>query len=73
MSGIRKLLYLYALSAKRYNTACREPYERLLKQGKKKKVALIAVADKLIKQAFGLLTGGRDYVDNYCVKKYVPN
>jgi hypothetical protein len=73
MSGIRKLLYLCALSAKRYNTACRELYERLLKQGKKKKVALIAVANKLIKQAFSLLTGGRDYVDNYCVKKHAPN
>ncbi|MDR2691131.1 MAG: transposase [Dysgonamonadaceae bacterium] len=35
MSGIRKLLYLCALSAKRYNRACRELYERLIKQGKK--------------------------------------
>ncbi|MDR1368711.1 MAG: IS110 family transposase, partial [Dysgonamonadaceae bacterium] len=70
MGGIRKLLYLCALSAKRCNSACRELYERLLKQGKKKKLALIAVANKLIKQAFSMITNNCDYMDDYCVKKY---
>jgi hypothetical protein len=46
-------------------------YERLLKQGKKKKLALIAVANKLIKQAFSMITNNCDYVDDYCVKKYI--
>jgi hypothetical protein len=69
--GIRKLPYLCALSAKRCNRACRELYERLLKQGKKKKLALIAVANKLIKQAFSMITNNCDYVDDYCVKKYI--
>jgi transposase len=32
------------------------------------KMQQIVVANKLIKQAFSLLIGGRDYMDNYCVK-----
>jgi transposase len=72
MGRIRKLLYLCALSAKRCNRACRELYDRLIKQGKKPKLALIAVAGKLIKQAFSMITNSRDYVNDYCVKKYAP-
>lgn len=70
MSRIRALLYLCAWSAKRYNKACRELYERLLQKGKAKKQALIAVASKLLKQAFAIATRNRlyqpDYSKNIC-------
>jgi len=54
MGQMRKLLYLCALSAKKYNLACQQLYQRLLEKGKAKKLALIAVANKLLKQAFAI-------------------
>ncbi|MGC8719950.1 MAG: IS110 family transposase [Thermodesulforhabdaceae bacterium] len=54
----RKIFYLCALSAIRANRYCREFYERLLSKGKAKKQALVAVAYKLIRQAFGVLKSG---------------
>jgi hypothetical protein len=40
----RKILYMTALSAIRFNKYCRELYERLISKGKAKKLALVAVA-----------------------------
>jgi transposase len=57
----RQLLYLAALTAKRGNSACKELYERMLAKGKPKKVALIAVAHKLLIQAFHVGTKQEDY------------
>lgn len=54
MSQMRKLLYLCALSAKKCNLACQQLYDRLLAKGKAKKLALMAVANKLLKQAFAM-------------------
>lgn len=71
MSMIRKLLYLCSLSAKKYNKACRELYERLLAKGKMKKVALIAVANKLIKQIFSIIKNKIFYEQNFLSKN--PN
>jgi transposase len=65
MSRIRAMLYICSWSAKRCNKACKELYERLLAKGKAKKLALIAVANKLLKQAFAIATGDRDYQENY--------
>ncbi len=65
MSRIRALLYMCAWSAKRSNKACRELYERLIAKGKAKKVALIAVANKLLKQAFAIAKSGIAYSENY--------
>jgi transposase len=65
MSSIRKLLYLCSLSAIRCNRACRKLYERLLKNGKPKKLALIAVANKLLKQCFSIVKNKRPYAENY--------
>jgi transposase len=61
MSQMRKLLYLCALSAKKYNLACQQLYDRLLAKGKAKKLALIAVANKLLKQAFAMGTSLKLY------------
>lgn len=70
MSRIRAMLYVCAWSAKRCNKACRNLYERLVAKGKSKRLALIAVANKLIKQVFSMATNNRkydsDYVKNIC-------
>ena len=65
MSRIRAMLYICAWSAKRYNKACKELYERLIANGKAKKLALIAVANKLLKQAFAIATQKTKYNENY--------
>lgn len=65
MSRIRAMLYICSWSAKRCNKACRELYERLVAKGKAKKQALIAVANKLLKQAFAIATQNKKYNENY--------
>jgi len=64
-ANLRTLFYLAALSASKYNYACRELYQRLLAKGKQKKTALIAVANKLIKQMFAIVKFNRTYINNY--------
>lgn len=65
MSRIRAMLYICSWSAKRYNKACKELYDRLIAKGKAKKQALIAVANKLLKQAFAIATQKTKYNENY--------
>jgi transposase len=65
MSSMRAMLYVCAWSAKGYNKACSELYERLLAKGKAKKLALIAVVNKLLKQAFAIATRLTTYNENY--------
>lgn len=62
MSKVRRLLYVCAWSAKRYNAACAELYARLVAKGKAKKVALVAVANKLLRQAFAVATSNKPYL-----------
>lgn len=47
-SAVRSTLYMAALSASRHNPVIREFYQRLLSQGKEKKVALTACMRKLL-------------------------
>ncbi len=47
-SSLRKALFMAALSAKRYNPTLREFFDRLVKNGKKPIVALVAVMRKMI-------------------------
>lgn len=49
---LRKTLFMCSLSAKKHNKACREIFNRLVAKGKSKEAALIAVCNKLLKQAF---------------------
>jgi len=65
MSRIRAMLYVCSWSAMKYNKACKELYERLVAKGKAKKLALIAVANKLLKQAFAIATQKTKYNENY--------
>ena len=62
---VRSVLYMAACSAKRYNLACQQLYDRLVQKGKAKKLALIAVANKLIKQAFAVVKQNNMYNAEY--------
>ncbi len=61
MSRIRAILYVCAWSAKKGNLACKQLYDRLVEKGKSKRLALIAVANKLVKQAFAIAKSGIKY------------
>ena len=52
-----------SLTAIRHNLACKQMFDRLVEKGKPKKVALVAVMNKLIKQAFAVATKLEDYVE----------
>ena len=58
---LRNVLYMCSLSAIKYNIACKDLYQRLKAKGKNGKVALIAVCNKLLKQAFAIATNGTIY------------
>lgn len=64
-SQIRKLLYLCSWSAKKFNKTCKEMYERLAEKGKPERVIKIALANKLLKQAFAIMKSGKKYDKNY--------
>jgi transposase len=54
-------LYVCGFSAKKANAACKALYERLIAKGRNGKVALIAVCNKLLKQAFAIIKSGVPY------------
>jgi len=62
---LRNLLFMCSFNACKYNKACRDLYERLVAKGKSKKLALIAVCNKLLKQAFAIAKSGLIYDDTY--------
>ena len=62
---MRNLLFLCSFSACKYNKGCRAIYERIVSKGKSKKLALIAVSNKLLKQAFAIAKSGLPYDDNF--------
>ncbi len=65
---LRNLLFLCSFSACKHNKGCREIYERIVNKGKSKKLALIAVSNKLVKQAFAIAKSGIPYDENYVSK-----
>lgn len=62
---LRNLLFLCSFNACKHNKACREIYERIVNKGKSKKLALIAVSNKLIKQSFAIAKSGRPYDETF--------
>lgn len=62
---VRKKLYMCSLQAARYNPACLELYQRLIAKGKPKKLALIAVANKLLRIAFAIAKSNIPYDREY--------
>jgi transposase len=65
MSHVRSTLYVCSWSAVRHNEACRALYARLLQRGKPAKLALVAVANKLVKQAFAIATNHTSYDEHF--------
>jgi transposase len=62
---LRNLLFMCRFNACKYNKACRDLYERIVAKGKRKKLALIAVCHKLLKQAFAMAKSGLIYDKEY--------
>ena len=62
---LRHILYMCALNAKSTNPACKALYDRLVAKGKNKKLAIIAVCNKLLKQVFAVVKSGVLYSDTY--------
>jgi len=62
---LRNLLFMCSFTACKYNKACRDLYERIVAKGKSKKLALIAVCNKLLKQAFAIAKSGLIFDDTY--------
>lgn len=61
----RRLLYIGAWSAARYNPACQALYARLVARGKAKQQALCAVAARLLRQAWAVLVQEREFDKSY--------
>lgn len=64
-SRIRKAVYLGALTSVRHNLHLAKFYARLRSKGKSAKVALIAVARKLLHLAFAIIKSGKPFDLNY--------
>jgi len=62
---LRKLLYLCSWSAKRHNTYCKEMYERLKAKNKPERVIKVAIANKLLRQAFAVGKNESVFINNY--------
>nr|WP_272591924.1 transposase [Salinibacter ruber] len=58
---IRRALYMPAHSAIRYEPRVGAFYEKLLRRGKAKMVAVVAVMRKLLHAIYGMLKHGRDF------------
>ena len=65
---LRATLYMAAMSAKRFNMACKDLYERLRAKGKPHKQAMVAVMNKLVKQAYGVIVNNTDFDNEYYLK-----
>ncbi|MFT3920486.1 transposase [Cloacibacterium sp.] len=58
---IRSILFICSWSAVKCNPQCKALYERILEKGKCKKLALIAVCNKLLRQTFGIIKSKNQY------------
>jgi transposase len=62
---LRKILYLCSWAARKTNNQCRQMRERLLTKSKPKKVISIAIANKLLRQAFAIGKSLKPFENNY--------
>jgi transposase len=65
---IRSKLFRCSWSARKANGACRALYDRLVAKGKKGKLALLAVCNKLLKQADAIVISGVPYQADFTKK-----
>lgn len=66
---LRNHLFMCSFTACEHNPQCKALFDRIVAKGKSKKLALIAVCNKLIKQAFAIAKSGLDYDPNYRCEK----
>jgi len=71
-SSLRKALYCATWSALRGNKACKALFDRLRAKGKPAKVALIAVANLLIRQIFAVVTTQKPFDNELYLKNCAP-
>ncbi len=62
---LRNLLFLCSFSAYKHNKGCKDMFERITNKGKSKKLALIAVSNKLLKQSFAIVKSGISYDETH--------
>lgn len=67
MAKLRRLLYLCSMRAIRSNQQCKIMFDRLKERGKNGKLAIVAIANKLIRQAFAVGTKNVAYQANISV------
>lgn len=67
-SLIRKTLYMCSLSLVRCNPEFKSYYEKMLVRGKAKKEALMAIANKILRQIFAILKYDREWTPYYSLK-----
>jgi len=68
---LRNLLFMCSFTACKHNKSCKSLYDRIVAKGKSKKLALIAVCNKLLKQAFAIAKSGLMYDETY--RSILPN
>jgi transposase len=66
---LRHHLFMCSFTACQNNPQCKALYERIAAKGKSKKLALIAVCNKLVKQAYGVCKNELVYDENYRSRK----
>lgn len=64
---VRNHLFMCSFTACIHNKQCKALFDRIVAKGKSKKLALIAVCNKLIKQAFAIAKSGKPYDPNYAM------
>tara|TARA_R100001369_G_C3293103_1_gene164278 strand:- start:39 stop:998 length:960 start_codon:yes stop_codon:yes gene_type:complete len=64
---LRNHLFMCSFTACVHNPQCKALFDRIVAKGKSKKLALIAVCNKLIKQAFAIAKSGLPYDPNYAL------
>lgn len=62
---LRNLLFMCSFSACKHNVGCRAQYERIVSKGKSKKLALLAISNKLLRQSFAIVKSGIPYDATY--------
>ena len=67
MGRIRQLLYMCSWTAKSCNQPCKNLYERLKAKGKPERVIKIAIANKLLRQAFAIAKNNSTFNPNFQV------
>lgn len=64
---LRNHLFMCSFTASVHNRQCKALFDRIVGKGKSKKLALIAVCNKLIKQSYGIAKSGINYDPNYII------